>query len=51
MVTSYAREAYLAVHLFIRFNRIIYGKVVEDMGNIYAMVQKRYPNKLQKMQK
>ena len=50
MVTSYTREAYLAVNLLLSCDRSIYGKLVEDMGNIYAMGQYKYHQTLPNIQ-
>ena len=43
MVKRYAREVYIAVSLLMISNWSIYGKVVDDMGHIYAMGQDKYP--------
>ena len=49
MVTSYARQAHLAVILFLSFNLSIYDNLVEDTGNIYAMGKDNYPRTLPKI--
>ena len=36
-VTSYSRKAHLTVSLLLSCDQSIYGKLVEDMGNSYAM--------------
>ena len=50
MVTNFSREAYLEFIILFRYDRSLFRKLVEDMGNKYAMGQYSYAKTLPKMQ-